>query len=396
MRIAILTNDNRERFKDYRHPAPYFGPAPEALLQGFAALGSQVEVHVVACLQEPAPAPEKIADNTWYHAVHVSKIGWLRTFYQGCIRAVRKKLRAIQPDIVHGQGTERENAMCAIYSGFPNVLTIHGNMIGVAKHHRSGPGSLFWGISARLETFALKRTIGVVCNSAYTESLVAPRAKRVWRVPNALRAAFFEQPISPNRGALPVILNIGEIVSYKRQREILDVARNLHRRGIHFEMQFIGGTESRGDYTKQFLREIVEAEKAGYARHLGKMELKQLIRAMDAASAMIHFPSEEAFGLVAAEALARNLKLFASSFGGVGDIANGTEGAEVIAGDDWAALENAVAKWLEAGCPRPNTASQTMHERYAPEVIARKHLEIYQAVLHSNGVARDKRVRLSS
>src|SRR5215472_829716 len=164
MKIAILTTDNRERFKDYSHPTPYFGPAPEALLQGFAALGSQVEVHVVSCLQEPATAPEKIADNMWFHAVHVPKLGWMRTLYQGCIRAVRKKLREIQPDIVHGQGTERECAMCAIYSGFPNVLTIHGNMLTVAKHHRGGPGGTYWGISARLETFALKRTIGVFCN----------------------------------------------------------------------------------------------------------------------------------------------------------------------------------------------------------------------------------------
>jgi glycosyltransferase involved in cell wall biosynthesis len=381
MKIAILTSDNRERFKDYNHPAPYFGPAPEALLQGFAALGNNVEIHVISCLQQPAPAPKKIADNTWYHAVHVPKIGWLRTLYLGCIRAVKKKLGEIQPDIVHGQGTERDCAMCAIYSGFPNVLTIHGNMKGVAAQHRGEPGGLYWGVSARLETFALKRTIGVFCNSAYTESLVAPRAKRVWRVPNALREAFFEKPANSNRGTLPVLLNIGEIVNYKRQREILNVARNLHRRGLRFEMQFIGGTESKSDYTKKFLREIAEAQTAGYARHLGKMDLKQLIGTMDSASALIHFPSEEAFGLVAAEALARNLKLFASSFGGVPDIATSVEGAEVVPGDDWAALENAIAKWLEAGCPRPQMAAQTMRERYAPDVIAAKHLEIYQSLL---------------
>jgi glycosyltransferase involved in cell wall biosynthesis len=380
MRIAVLTTDNRERFKDYSHPAPYFGPAPEALLQGFAMLGKHVEVHVVSCLQEPAPAPEKIADNMWYHAVHVRKIGWLRTLYQGCIRAVQKKLREIQPDIVHGQGTERECAMCAIYSGFPNVLTIHGNMKAITRFHSTWPANLYWGASARLETFALKRTSGVFCNSAYTESLVAPRTKHVWRVPNALRAAFFEPPADSTRGGAPVLLNVGEVSPRKRQLEILGVARNLHRRGLRFEMQFIGGTESRDDYMKNFLREIAEAKKAGYAQHLGTMGIRELIRTMDAA-ALVHFPGEEAFGLVTAEGLARNLKLFASSIGGSVDIASGVEGAEVIAGDDWAGLENTIAKWLEAGCPHPQTASQTMHERYAPEVIARKHLEIYESLV---------------
>jgi glycosyltransferase involved in cell wall biosynthesis len=382
MRIVILTNDNRLRFRDYNHPTPYFGPAPEALLQGFAALGSQVEVHVISCLQQPAPAPEKIADNIWYHALHVSKIGWLRTFYQGCIRAVRKKLREIQPDIVHGQGTERENAMCAIYSGFPNVLTIHGNMKAITQFHHPWPANVFWGLSALLETFALKRTGGVFCNSAYTESLVAPRTKRIWRVPNALRQTFFELSTNSTRGEAPVLLNVGEVSPRKRQLEILGVARNLHRRGLRFEMQFIGGTESGDDYTKNFLREITEAKTAGYAQHLGTMGIQKLIHTMDTASALVHFPSEEAFGLVTAEGLARNLKLFASAVGGSVDIASGVEGAELISGDDWAGLENAIAKWLEAGCPRPQTAGQTMHERYAPEVIARKHIEIYQSVLH--------------
>jgi glycosyltransferase involved in cell wall biosynthesis len=371
MRIVILTSDNRERYKDYSHPTPYFGPAPEALLQGFMMLGKEVEVHVVSCLQGAAPAPEKIADNMWYHAVCVPKLGWLRTLYLGCIRAVRNTLREIQPDIVHGQGTERDCSMCAIYSGFPNVMTIHGNMKAITQFHHTYPSNLYWGASAKLETFALKRTSGVFCNSAYTEGLVAPRTKRIWRVPNALRRAFFEQPTEARQSEAPVLLNVGEISPRKRQLELLGAARNL-------------AVEPGASYATEFLREIAEAKTAGYARHLGTMSIQELIRSMDAASALVHFPSEEAFGLVTAEALARNLKLFASSVGGSVDIASGAEGAEVVQGDDWAGLENAIARWLEAGHPRPKTASQTARERYAPEVIARKHLEIYRSLLNRN------------
>lgn len=379
MRIAILTGDNRQRYKDYSHPTPYFGPAPEALLQGFPALGSEVEVHVISCLQSPAPSPEKIADNIWFHGLHVPKIGWMRTLYQGCIRAVRKKLREINPDIVHGQGTERDPAMCAVLSGFPNVLTIHGNMRAVAEFHRALPGNFFW-MAAKLETFALKRTAGVFCNSAHTESLVAPCAKKVWRVPNALRQSFFEQP--PNGGRTnPVLLNVGEIYALKRQLDLLRVARNLHKRGFRFEMHFIGALEPSKNYSREFLQEIAEAQKAGYARHLGTMDAKTLAKTMDTASALIHCPAEEAFGLVAAEGMARNLKFFGSSVGGVIDIASGVEGAELFPNNDWTALENGIARWLEAGCPRPKTASQTMRSRYAPEVIARRHLEIYHEVL---------------
>ena len=381
MRVAILTSDNRERFKDYKYPKPYFGPAPEALLQGFAAL-PDVEVHVISCLQKPVQSPEKVANNIWYHALHVPQIGWMRTLYQGYIRAVRKKLREIQPDIVHGQGTERACAMSAALSGFPNVVTIHGNMRAIAKFYHARPGSFQW-LAAKLEMFALRKTGGVLCNSAYTEKLVAPCARRIWRVPNCLRAAFFETPFTEKRGAKPILLNVGSLSPHKRQVEILAVARKLWQHGLHFELQFIGAVENRTKYAANFMRQIDEAQTAGYARHLGTLEIKELIAAFDRASALIHFPTEESFGLVVAEALARNLKLSGASVGGLIDIAANVEGAELLPMNDWAALENSIARWLKAGCPRPSGAAAIMRQRYHPEVIACQHVEIYREFLRA-------------
>ena len=83
----------------------------------------EVEVHVVSCVQQQVNAPEKIAGNIWFHSLHVPKIGWLRSGYQECIRATRKKLRQIQPDIVHGQGPERE---CAISGGCSGCRVTRG------------------------------------------------------------------------------------------------------------------------------------------------------------------------------------------------------------------------------------------------------------------------------
>src|SRR5205823_257675 len=104
-------------------------------------------------------SPAKLAENIWYWGLHVPKRGWLRSGYQGCIRAVRKKLKEIQPDIVHGQGTERDCALSAVLSGFPNVVTLHGNMAELARLLRARFGSYGW-LAARLETFTLKRAGG--------------------------------------------------------------------------------------------------------------------------------------------------------------------------------------------------------------------------------------------
>lgn len=378
MRIAILTTDRRESMLGCADPQPRFGIAPEALLQGFAQL-PESEIHVVSCLKQPLRSQEKIADNIFYHGVVVPRIGWLRTGYQGCIRAVRKKLKEIQPDIVHGQGTERDCAISAAFSGFPNLVTVHGNMKSIAAFHRAPVGGYFW-LAARLETLALRRTGGVFCNSAYTEQLVKPRARRVWRVANALRAPFFKVVPSPGPRR-PLLLNIGTLEPYKRQVELLALARRLWERGLRFELDFVGESGGRMAYVVEFLRQVAVAEKDGFARHIVSLPVDPLVTTMDDAAALMHVPAEEAFGLVVAEALARNLKFFGFATGGLTDIVAEVEGAELFPAGDWQALEGSVVRWIQAGCPRPQTAAAVMRQRYHPETIARRHLEIYCEVL---------------
>src|SRR2546429_3020739 len=186
MKIVILTTDNRDQFKEYQMPAPFFGPAPEALLQGFTNL-PDAEIHIVSCLRQPVAAPEKIAPNIFYHSLHVSKLGWMRSAYLGCIRATRRKVQAIRPDIVHGQGTEANCSISAIFTGFPNVLTVHGNMRLIAQVNKARPFSFYW-LAARLESFTIPRSSGVVCITRYTQNAVSDLARRTWVVPNAVDA----------------------------------------------------------------------------------------------------------------------------------------------------------------------------------------------------------------
>src|SRR4051812_28977783 len=135
MKVAFLTIDSREHFKDYERPEPYFGTAPEALLQGFADLPG-VEVHVISCLKQPVTKTHRVSANIFYHGLHVPG-NWARTLYSGAVRATRAKIQEIKPDIVHGQGSERECALAAVRSGYPNVITLHGIMRTLAKTMRA-------------------------------------------------------------------------------------------------------------------------------------------------------------------------------------------------------------------------------------------------------------------
>ena len=381
MKVAVLTTDSRQHFAKYTDPIPSFGTAPTALLDGFASLPN-LEIHILSCTQQPMSSPPKLAENIWFHSLHVPKIGWLRTGYSGCIFALRKKLREIQPDIVHGQGTERDCGISAVFSGFPNVITIHGNMAELARIFHAHFASFYWW-AAKLENFTLPRTLGVFCNSHYTQSLVSPRSKKTWLVPNPVRDSFFAPIIRNNLPTeTPTLLVVGVICARKRQLELLRLFIQLRQQKTRFQVKFVGSC-GQDPYGKAFLSLLNGQGNADWATWVSVLDESSMIQCMDESQVLVHFPLEESFGLVVAEALARGLKLFASKIGGICDIASGVSDAELFEPEDWAGLSRGLSAWLE----KPNLSSaQTqnlMKSRYSPKTIASRHLEIYREVIAS-------------
>jgi glycosyltransferase involved in cell wall biosynthesis len=336
-------------------------------------------------LQQTVNSPEKIAPNIFYHGLRVPKIGWMRTGYQGCIRAVRKKLKEIQPDIVHGQGTERDCAISAVLSGFPNVLTIHGNMNAIAALHHSRMGSFHW-LAARLENFTLPRTGGIICISDYVSHLVERHGVRTWIVPNAIQKMFFDFPRENTAPlATPLLINVGVICERKRQQELLAILESLREQQLQFDTLFVGVPAAASAYAKKFQARLETANRRhGGFEHISRLDDAAFCRLMDKASAMIHFSSEESFGLTFAEAIARGLYLFASDVGAARTIATGVARVQIFGLDQWAEMKEAVKKWLAAGeykKPRPKTPPPEFLQSFHPALVARRHLEIYREVL---------------
>ena len=378
MKIAILTGDNREQYKDYGATAPYFGPAPEALLQGFTLLPKE-EIHVVSALRQPAISPERIAPNIFFHSLLVPKIGWMRTAYQGCIRAARGKLKQIQPDIVHGQGTEHDNALGAVFSGFPNVVTIHGNMRLIAKVNQVRPFSFLW-LAARLEAFTLPRSDGVVCITRYTQAAVADLAKRTWVLPNAVDMSFFEIDAEPPPARPPLILCVGLICIRKNQNAFIRALDPLARER-KFEVMFLGKANPGRAYDDEFLGLVRARPWCSHAGFADRAKLKEQLRQ----AVLLALPSlEDNCPMVVLEAMAARVPVVAANVGGVPELIE--EGATGIFCDplDPASIRAAVEKALadpSAAARMAERAKRAAHERFHPLVIARQHLEIYREVL---------------
>jgi len=374
MKIALLTTDNREPFREYAKEMPWFGTAPEALLQGFAEL-PEVEVHVVSCTQQPMKSPEKLAENIFFHSLHVPKIGWLRTGYYGCIRAVRRKLRELGPDIVHGQGTERDSSISAVFSGYPNVLTIHGNMRLVAQALQARPFSFYW-LAARLESFTLPRSNGVVCITNYTREGIGSLVRKTWVVPNAVDRSFFKikhLPATPSR-----ILCVGNVDRRKNQNALIRALDSLHARH-GFELLFLGRINRAHAYSRDFL-ELIGTRP--WCRYEGFTDRSALKKQLALASGLVLPSLEDNCPMVILEAMAAGVPVAAARVGGVPELVRHGETGLLFdplnEKEMAAAVETLLTNTMEKIAAN---AREEALRRFYPEIIAKRHVEIYREVI---------------
>ena len=377
MRVAMLTTDGREILRSYEGREPMFGTAPEALLKGMAEL-TDLELHVISCLQRPVSSPERLAPNIWFHTLHVPKLGWLRTGYQGCIRTVRKCLHGIQPDIVHGQGTERDCAISAVLSGFPNVLTIHGNMRLISKVNKAKPFSFLW-LHAQLEKVTLPRTDGIICITDYTRQAVAKLARRTWVLPNAVDPSFFN--IHPSPDFPRTILCIGNISLRKNQNAFIRSLDSLASK-TKFKLLFLGASVRENPYDSEFFSLLSTRPWCAYEGLADREKLKSYLER----ATFVALPSlEDNCPMVVLEAMAAGVPVLASNVGGVPELIEDGVTGLFCNPDEPASFLRGVEKILNDADFAARLAVAAKKEaltRFHPAVIAKRHVEIYREVLN--------------
>lgn len=376
MKIIQITTDSREHFKDYATPQPYFGTAPQGLLSGFAFL-PDVEVHVVSCVRKPVASPEKIAENIYYHSLRVPTLGWGRTLFLGCVHAVRKLANEIKPDIVHGQGTERDCALAAVLSGYPNILTIHGNM-RVHAARQENHHNRYYKMAARLEKFCLKRTSGTVAISRYTQNLVHDLSRRTWLLPNAVDQRFFSiQPITP---VIPRILFVGSLDERKNPLGLLRACEEMLRKG-RCTLVLAGQFSGDGKYGAEVMELAGSLPGVTIAGFLSRENLA----AEFGRSSLLVLPTfEDNCPMVILEAMAAGLPVAASRVGGVPDLVeHGTDGL-LFDPHDSTDMRSSIERLAKDSDLQATFAARSRTkalECFHPRVIARRHVEIYREVL---------------
>lgn len=383
MKIAMLIPDDRDEFKEWNQSVPRFGTAPTALLEGFS-YSDDCEIHVVCCVHRPLRSPEKLARNIWYHQVIVPKWGW-RFAYIGCIRAIRRKLRELNPDLVHGQGTERYCGLAAAFSGYANIITVHGNMRTLRKALGAKWFS-FHGLASLLESITLRITWGVVCLTTYTKERVSELARHIWLIPNAVNSQFFELDRKIN-GA-PTIFCAANIDVRKNQNQLIRVFDQIETRDS-LQLVFAGRLDATDPYAAEFLRLCAERSWCHYCGSLNTIELQAVLRQ----AAILVLPSlEDNCPMVILEAMAVGVPVAASNLGGIPELIE--DGATGVLFDP--AKESEMKDKIEGLLSDPlraerlsNAAKSKALREYTPQRIAARHLDVYRSVLSQRSPKRN-------
>jgi glycosyltransferase involved in cell wall biosynthesis len=377
MRIALITTDNREDRRDYRPARPWFGTAPQALLEGFASMSDEIEVHVVSCTRSHLESPIQLAPNITFHSVHVPGWTWMKTFYLSNILAVRKCLKTIQPDLVHGQGSERDCALAAVFSGYPNVLTLHGNM---RVHATCCPIRYrpYYTVAALLERIALRKTDGVVSISSYTEKLVQPFAKRSWLLPNATQSSYFNA--MPNPSHPPTILFVGGLDERKNPLGLIQACGSLiSSRG--WKLRLCGNVDPASAYAQE-LKRLSSSEP--WIELAGWKSRDELLAEMEKATFLVLPTLEDNCPMVVLEAMAVGLPVIASQVGGIPDLIEEGKTGLMFDPTNPDSMRRATSRMmddLELRSEIIRAARERARRLYHPQVIASKHREIYSSVL---------------
>lgn len=315
------------------------------------------------------------------HVIGVPKFSGMVAGFLPRVRLIRRHLEGVKPDIVHGQGTEREWGISAVTSPFPNVLTVHGILHAVHKVNKP-----FWisyqHIGRWVEGMAFRKAQHVIAISPYVNrALSSFKRAHFYPVPNAVAPVFFERA---KRRPMGKVVYSALIDVHKGFWDLLQAAQQLDHQQTCARWAVVGKSSVGGRaYFQQcssWAEKNLTMEKIDF---LGWSTQEAFAEALQDASCLAHPSYCENFAMVVAEAMASGTPVVAYAVGGIPDyIDDGVNGFLVPPGNvdlfahRIATLVSDPDLALEMGAKARKTA-----QSFRIESVARQTLAVYDQVL---------------
>ncbi len=294
--------------------------------------------------------------------------------------ALLRHLAHSRPDLVHGQGTERESGLVAALCGRPSVVTLHGNFRELAKTLGAGPFSNF-GLCAMMERFILPRVSVVHCISRHARLSVQDLARDTRIIPNAVADEFFA--ITPRPSDSPQIVCVSGITEWKDPLTLINAGDLLRQEFPETEIHFHGACYESHPYGRTFLSAI--SSRPWCVFH-GFTPVTALADAFASATCAVLPSRQENFGLALAEAMAAGVAAIGTDAGGIPEVITDGETGRIFPIGDSTGL----ARILIDLHQKPGTLSRLAEagrrdacQRFSITAVADAHARMYHEILTS-------------
>lgn len=271
----------------------------------FGELGKfDIELHIVQFW--PVRRYRRFVEGKVTHH-YLPKLPWFDNFTSIFKRwRVRRLVRELAPDVVHGIGSEHGYAWAAIGHGVPSIITIHGwlRVINTLAGHTSLLKSRFL---VREEARALQQADRVIAINEYmrdrfvNEGGCAP--ERTVVIPNALNPVYLQDWAE---GPRPIdIIMVGTLQPLKNQHVALELFHRLARdHGMHPRVVIVGDATVESTTYRGRLHAMRDELDLTNVEFVGKKSPAELFELYRASRFLLHISEFEADPTVVAEALA--------------------------------------------------------------------------------------------
>jgi len=299
-------------------------------------------------------------------------------------RRLRKRVREIQPDIVHAHGTGRFVA-AAQGLDFPTVITVHGIRFREVVLHGGLKGKLRAVTTVALEKRVLRRARHIFTIADYVRQAIAPHTSAdFYPVANPVAKRFFDLPTDET--AL-TILSVAAVQPRKGLLELIEAVAEVRKTVPGVKLRLVGKILL-PDYADLLRERIGELDLKDVVELVGFIPDADLEREFTTCSVFALCSVEESSPVAIAEAMTLGKPVVASAVGGIPDLVAEGKSGFLVAYGDVPAIATALTRVLSDDALRADMGRDARHraeQDFHPDAAAAASVEVYRRILDEKG-----------
>lgn len=353
---------------------------------------ADVECHVIAAMNGATTNYRRVGQ---LHVHYARRLNLPRLVTQRFhdVPVLTRMIRAIAPDVVHGEGQDRQ-ALAALGAGFPTVITPHGVLFiesrMMRRHRLDLTGALKQYLINDMEREVFRRSRDMIIISRYLTQIYGSMLQaRTHFIENPIGQEFFSVPRAPEPGRL---LFVGTVVPRKRVQDIVTAAAQA----CAMADSAGSGSDWRKDLQLRIAGPLLSAESEALLRGtiestgmqsrvqlLGPVSQSQLLDEYARAQILVLASKEETAPQVIAQAMACGLPTVASAVGGIPFMVREAETGLLFPYSDTQAFARQLVRMLTDSQLRAAMESRIAvegRERFHPDSVAAQTVAVYRCL----------------